>query len=264
MNKVIYSLLLVSITSFAANDTFYLAVKANTMAMNYTETQGGATLDTEKSNLFGKIGGFNIDAYARVAQGFLMADATRIMLNYEYSNGNSNYTGSILGMGSSFGSYKDTTNNTIKRAQATISQVKYTPYGAAMLNLGIGNRTWNRNLSSSQTEDYVWNYLTAGLGFDFNLGSSFTLGALAYYQQAFSPTMQYNSSNFNNKFNLGSTNGYRIEVPASYKITQMFSVVGSWALDNWKINQSNSVNGYYEPPSTTNNQTLSLGLALKF
>ena len=265
MNIRLLSLLgVLSISSFGASETFYVALKANTMSMNYSEKDNGNLLDTEKSKFFGNIGGYSIDGSANVAKGFLGSDATKLLLSYEYDEGNSNYTGSILGMGSSYGSYSDMTTNTISRVQAMVSQVKYTSYGQAMLNLGIGNRNWHRGLTSSQTEDYIWNYWLAGIGFDFNVGKSFTLGALGYYQRAWSPTMKYDSSTFNNTFNLGVTSGYRVEVPVSYQITQMFSIVGSWSLDNWSINKSNSVNGYFEPASTTNNQTLSLGLAAKF
>lgn len=263
-------ILLLALTSVGllAGDSLYLAIKANTTAMNYTETQNGSTLDTEKSNLFGKIGGFNIDGSVKIANNFLYADTTKLMVNYEYVSGNSNYVGSLLGSSSGYGSYTSSTANTIQRGQILLSQVNNTTYGNAMLNFGAGKRVWNRNLSSIQQEEYSWNYLIAGLGFDFNFGSSFTLGAIGYYQKALSPKMQYNSNTFNTNFNLGSTYGYRIEVPASLKITQYLSLVGSWSLDNWTINQSNTVtyNGasYLEPKSTTNNQSLSLGLALNF
>lgn len=255
-------------TSLFAGDSLYLAIKANTTAMNYTETRNGSTLDTEKSNLFGKIGGFNIDGSAKIANNFLYADTTKIILNYEYVSGDSNYVGSLLGSNAGYGSYTSTTSNTIQRGQILLSQINNTSYGNAMLNFGAGKRVWNRNLSSIQKEEYNWNYLIAGLGFDFNFGSNFTLGAAGYYQQAITPKMNYNSNSFNTNFNLGNTYGYRIEVPASYKITQYLSLVGSWTLDNWTINQSNSVtyNGasYVEPKSVTNNQSLSLGLALNF
>jgi hypothetical protein len=249
----------------ANNEKLTMWLKGSSVKVDYTETDStGTTADTESTKLGGKINGFEVGAAVKVANGLIGGDSSKAQLIYSKNKGNSDYVGSIIGSGLGYGSALSTTKNDISAIELNWLESKSTSYGSANLRFGIGNRLWERTLSAAQKENYEWKYWHAGLGFDFIMAQRVTLGLNMRYQRAISPEMKASGTPINATFKLGTTDGYKLEIPMSIALTKNVDLIASYAYDYWNITASNVVGGYYEPDSKTENIIASLGVAVRW
>jgi len=248
----------------ASSELLTMSLKGVSMKKDYTETAGGSTLDTESSKFGGKIGGLEIAAAVKIANGALGGDKSEIGVVYQKLSGKSDYKGSILGSGLGYGSYMSQSSNKIREIELNWIESRRVPYGKTSFIFGIGDRLWERELTSSQKEDYKWKYGHVGLGLDFSIGKSAALGFYARYQRAVSPKMESKGGALSSTFDLGTTDGFRLEAPLSIAVTKNIDLVASYRYDYWKIKASNVINGFYEPDSKTKNQLLTAGISIKW
>ena len=92
---------------------------------------------------------------------------------------------------------------------------------------------------------------------DWHVGVEFA------YQRAVNPTL-YADLKGGLNFDLGTTDGYYLEIPLIYDIDDNYSIELSYKYDYWKIRESNVVDGFYEPDSKTKNQILTISLVIEF
>lgn len=247
----------------ASNELLTMSLKGVTLKKDYTETVNGVTVDTESSKLGGKINGFELGVAVKVANGVLGGDKSEVELAYQKLSGKSDYAGSILGSGLGYGSHLSQTRNKIREIELKWIESRKVPYGKTSFIFGIGDRLWERELTATQTEDYKWKYGHVGLGLDFSIGKATALGFYARYQRAVSPKMESKGA-LSATFDLGTTDGFRLETPLSIAVTKNIDLIASYRYDYWKIKASNVINGFYEPDSKTKNQLLTAGVRVKW
>jgi hypothetical protein len=163
-----------------------------------------------------------------------------------------------------YGSYTSETTNKIREIELGCRESRGVSYGRTSFVFGIGDRLWERELSGFQKEDYKWKYGFVGMGFDFNIIKNTALGVHIRYQRAVSPKMEAKGSPIAATFDLGTTDGFRLEAPLAVGVTKNIDLTASYRYDYWKINKSNIINGYYEPDSKTKNQLLLAGVNIKW
>jgi hypothetical protein len=248
------SYLLISLLSVSSlyGSNYSLSVSADTTRFDYSETSiGGVLLDTEKAD-FNKVDGFS----ARFE-----SDYRGLYAGVSYAKGNTDYVGSILHSGNPYGSYLSSSSNTTAdysigyKATAAINQDVSIP-----LYIGLGYRQWLRQ--GGYDETYEWGYSEAGIGLHWRPSPQLSLGADAFYRQAFNAQMHETLNGYT--FNLNNVYGYKITVPIEYKLSQNMSTYIAYSYDYWNIGASNVVGGYYEPDSQTKNDILSFGLKFLF
>ncbi|OHD90900.1 MAG: hypothetical protein A2W83_04950 [Sulfuricurvum sp. RIFCSPLOWO2_12_43_5] len=89
-----------------------------------------------------------------------------------------------------------------------------------------------------------------------------SIGADAAYQKAFNAQMYENLHGYT--YNLNNVYGYKITVPFEVMLSHQLGAFISYKYEFWNIDASNSVGGFYEPDSETNNETLSFGFKFYF
>ena len=265
MRSIFLAFFLLCAVSYASNDSNSLSVGLASVKFDYTETSAnGALLDTEKSDLFGKIGGIRVEYSPSITTD----GDSNMMLKVKYSldRGKTEYKGSLLGSGLGYGSYTSATLNTIHDFSVALDETRQFGRIDFGLNAGVGYRLWVRELSSAQKEDYMWPYWKIGGHIDADMTQNLNIGLGAEYKSAFSPKMKaYGSASpVSATFNLGAVNGYSIFVPIKYKITKNIFSKLEYTYDYWKIGSSNEIGGFYEPDSKTKNQILTLSVGYKW
>lgn len=255
------ALLCISLPVFA-ND-FEIAGKITSVNIDYMEKDGSTNLDSEKASL-GKVNGFELS----LRGGNFDAGKVSFInsLDFSYNVGNTDYKGSY--QGGTYGDVTATTKNKLYdlayRLGGTVPLSQQAALGAT---IGVGTRYWDRSLADGNDEGYYWNYWNIGAKADYWFNPKTALSATAEYQGAGNPKMH--ASNTGNTYNLGSTNGYKLGLHATYKITAHVSAEADYIYDVWHIGKSNTVedwygNAWYEPKSTTRNQYIKMGLAYRF
>jgi len=144
--------------------------------------------------------------------------------------------------------------------------------------VGLGYRYWDRDMLGSSNlrgylETYEWPYYEAGLSWKWYDGN-FYMGIDASFQKAYKPTMIAYTKNISTfgrdlDFDLGDTQGYKIDIPLGYKVNENWDVVLHYVYDAWDIEKSNELpiaNGSkaWEPFSETRNSYTYISLKYKF
>ena len=267
MDKILFTVLISAFSAVAicAAQSKELSVGLSTIKIDYAErSKSGVLLDDEKSDLLGKTGGIRFEYLGGISED--KSGTLSIGARYDVARGDSDYTGSLIGSGLGYGSYKSTTLNTIHDLSVWLDDTRR--YGVVDFGLyaGLGYRYWVRELSSTQKEDYKWPYWKIGGHIDADMTQNLNIGLGAEYKSAFSPKMKaYGSASpVSATFNLGAVNGYSIFVPIKYKITKNIFSKLEYTYDYWKIGSSNEIGGFYEPDSKTKNQILTLSVGYKW
>lgn len=264
IKKVVLMTLLAASPALASGELLTLSLKGVSLNKDYTETVDGTTVDTERSDMGGKIKGYELGLSARVAGGALGGDKSEVVLSYQKLSGRSEYVGSIRGSGLGYGSYISETYNEITEMELGWRESRTTPYGVTSFVFGMGDRLWVRELSSIQIEDYKWKYGFVGMGVDFDVvRQKAKMGLHMRYQRAISPQMVAKEAT-DTTFDLGTTDGYRIEIPLLLSLSKNIELIASYRYDYWKINKSNVINGAFEPDSKTKNQLALVGVNLRW
>lgn len=243
----------------------HVSISSNIMNFDYKEysSTNGQILDSEgPSTLYGLTAKYAHNIFGSKTttnEGLLFADIA-------FYGGNTTYAGSALGSGKPYGSATGTTANQIVNGKIGYIQYKNLKSINLYTQAAIGYRYWDRKLSSSQDEKYEWAYGNIKIGLDAHLSTKDNLGFNASYNAAISPTMKSSTSNqaLNNTFNLGNTYGYAFCIPYTHHFTTKLSLLVSYTYQRWHIGASNSVNGYYEPRSTTTQSIGTVGLIYNY
>ena len=252
LKRALLLISLVSVSYVYASD-YSLSLSADTTKFDYAETdRSGNLLDTERAD-YGKISGLTITLEPRY-QGWYFSAA--------YAEGNTDYVGSLLGSGDPYGSYRGITANEIEdyilgyKATARDTRGDW----EIPLTVGVGYRRWLRQLGYDEL--YDWGYYNFGIGLHLRLSSTMSIGADAAYQKAFNAQMYENLHGYT--YNLNNVYGYKITVPFEVMLSHQLGAFISYNYEFWNIDASNSVGGFYEPDSETNNETLSFGFKFYF
>ena len=237
------------------------------LKMDYTEYgNGGEYLDSQKSAivgvevLYGIELGDGLDTYNG-------GDSSRVEFSGNYLKGKSDYDGFLFNAstGVRVSTYKSTTDMEIVEAKIRYIETKSTSNYDVGIFTSLGYRYWKRDMSGDPygyLEEYKWAFGDIGLKvgiYDGNWKMEF-IGA---YQRAFKPTL-YAGTNGGMSFDLGTTDGYNIEIPLKYNIADGYDVEVAYEYDYWEIGKSNTVNGFYEPDSKTKNQVIKIGLVFRW
>ncbi|MRJ06867.1 MAG: hypothetical protein C6I01_05045 [Epsilonproteobacteria bacterium] len=229
-------------------DFYFLLVKED-----YREYQGSNVLDRDYSD-WGDLKGFGVRGlWNNLVYGKL-----------EYAYGDSHYVGATW---SGEPLENDQTGTWIFNIEG----------GVKLQNgilLGIGYRVWNRGKSNyigDYDEVYSWSYLQMGYKLNIPLGNKGEFDPEISYQYSLSSQMKaYMDTTIT--FDLGNVNGYRVELPFSFNLSQNLYLYLFYRYQYWDVGGSRvitaTVNGksvqLYEPPSTTSNHYLGVGIRAYF
>lgn len=238
------------------------------MSMDYREYDDDAKiLDSEKSTLSEILGGEVKLVYTKVLESDNYA---QLGIKFMYLSGETEYVGSLIGSGLGYGSYIGKTKNQILDTDIDYMFTLAYNHGFELsYGVGIGYRSWRRELSPTQVEVYSWYSVRPKLGVAYNI-SDFYLGALIEYQYGIDTQMSINNSDV--VVTLGSANITRLTIPLKYKINKQWEIFAEYVIDLQTIEKSDiayfsdgtSVYGIWEPDSTAVNQYAKFGATFKF
>jgi len=245
------------------------------MSMDYREYDDqDVILDSEKSTFkSGLLVGVDLNfAYTKV---FESGNYSKIGVNLKILNGETEYVGSLLNSScNSYGCYVSKSQNSIFD---TDLKYKYSHIikNAFSLNygIGVGYRSWKRELSVTQIEVYKWLSIRPKVGFSYDL-SKFRLGMCIEYQYGINPQMTIlaDAENPDTTVNLGAANIIQVSIPFNLSLTENIELFVEYIYENQSIDKSNTapfiINGkeesILEPKSTANNQYAKFGVVFKF
>ncbi|WP_455756672.1 hypothetical protein [Sulfurimonas sp.] len=234
------------------------------LSMDYVETaRDGSFLDSE-TNDYRDIAGLELEYSLDFADGHGGADRSSLEFNFSYLRGESKYNGFLQSGVVIVSSFQSTTNIKIFEPRLRWRETKKGDSYDVSIFTSLGYRYWLRDLGSQYgyKEEYKWGYGDIGMNFTFH-ENDWHVGIEGAYQRAFKPTM-YAALNGGLDFDLGTTSGYSFHVPLRYDINKNTSLELAYEYDSWNISASNTVSGYYEPDSETKNETIKLGLIIKW
>lgn len=232
---------------------------AGALDLDYRETVGGATLDSEKGWLPTIGVGLGLLAYpnATIPNLYLRLDGRA-------SVGSTAYNGAICDQFGFCTPYQSTTNDTIfsgsgklGRAFAVGPSAMLTPYAE------IGYRYWSRDLGGvgGYGEVYQNWEAMAGLMVQYSPRSRWVLSLSGAAGTTFSASMQ----TFGETFPLGNKLIWRAQGKAGYFLTERTDLSATIEYQSFGYGASPvDANGYYEPDSTTHETTLLLGVGYHF
>lgn len=254
MNKSLVATLSLLFGSCVYASSYSVSISADTTRFDYAETDDyGALLDTERAD-FGKVNGVTLS---------LTPLENGLYLGASYVRGNTDYVGSLLYSSDPYGSYRGTTMNEVGDYtfgyKSTVHLDKNGQWKMPIM-FGVGYRRWVRQLGYDEV--YDWGYYDVGIGLHYALSSTMSIGLDGNYRKAFNAQMHENLNGYT--FDLKNVHGYKISVPLELALSDSLSTFISYNYEYWNIDASDSVGGFYEPDSETKNETLSLGLKLKF
>ncbi|NOQ30625.1 MAG: hypothetical protein GQ570_05840 [Helicobacteraceae bacterium] len=187
-------------------------------------------------------------------------------LSYEiygsYISGNSQYIGSLLNSNAGYGSYVGSTANSIIDTGAILKNYNKIDDATIYIGAGIGYKYWKRELSAAQVEDYSWMYGLINLGVEYKAFEKVTIGLDLKYAYAYEPQMI--ATGISGTFKLGGVNTYSFGIPITYKFSKSYEFYIDNVFETQKITESNVVQGFYEPRSTTQNHYLKVGVKYNF
>ncbi|BDY13461.1 autotransporter outer membrane beta-barrel domain-containing protein [Hydrogenimonas cancrithermarum] len=194
-----------------------------------------------------------------------------LKLLFSYARGSSDYDG-FVSDGSGATPYRGTTDVEIYTGEIRLAAEEARSDYAMRAFMGAGYRHWQRNLDNHDgygyDEAYKWPYLLIGLGTRWSPVPAWSIGASVHYQHAIAPKLDA-SLDGGVTLDLGTTNGFHLDIPLTWNVTRQFYLQGNYAYDYWDIDESeaaygSSGQGYIEPRSTTKNQIVSLRIGYVF
>ncbi len=140
---------------------------------------------------------------------------------------------------------------------------------------GYGYRYWERGQASvtatyiSYKEKYYWHYIPVGIAAEFNCGKKVVIEPnvglrIMFYGKMTAYFSELNPASNDPEFKLGNKVGYYAELPVRYKFSQAWSLVVKPWYEYSEIGQSDIVDGFYEPSSTTKLYGVNFGVVYSF
>jgi len=152
---------------------------------------------------------------------------------------------------------------------AVAQDVSIKPYA------GYGYRQWIRGRASvtptftTYKERYYWHYIPVGVVAEINLGKWVVIEPnvglrIMFYGRMTAYFSELDPASGDLEFKLGNRVGYYAELPVRYKFSPSWSLVVKPWYEYSQIGQSDIVDGFYEPSSTTNLYGVNLGVVYSF
>ena len=276
---VVLMALLVSSNLYAKESGFSLSTALVGMSMDYREyDDNNVILDSEKSTsntgaLFGPDLGFS---YTKVLESGNYAE---LGVHFMIVSGETEYVGALFTSGEGYGSYRGTTKNIVFDTDIDYRFTHVFNSGFSLnYGMGVGYRSWRRELSSVQIEDYKWVSLRPQIGVLYTI-SMFSVGLDLEYQYGLNPKMTIlaDSENPDTTVNLGGANIIQICVPFTFSVHENVDLFIEYIYENQIIDKSDTApylyydkygqlkNGMiHEPKSTANNSYAKFGAVFKF
>jgi hypothetical protein len=242
-----------------------LALDAGASYLDYAETSGGSTLDTEKGWLPTVGLSFGMLAFpnAPIPNLYLHLDARA-------SIGSTAYNGALCDMFGDCVPYQSTTNDQIftgdlqvGRAFALGRAMMLTPF------VEVGYRYWSRDLTGTggYNEDYTnWDAM-GGLLAQLSPAPRWVLSFSGAVGKTFGAEMTTDNSvtGASENFTLGSEITWRLQAKAGYRLTERIELTATAEYSTLSYGASAvDWTGTYEPDSTTRQTTLLMGAVWHF
>ncbi len=242
-----------------------LKLSAILLKMDYVERdKDGEFLDSEKSG-YDTIVGAELEYTIDIGQGSGGANKSELEFNLEYLNGQTDYDGFLQSNGRIISKHQTKTDIEIIKPRVRWSEIHEDEWYDVGVFASAGYRYWLRDIGDELTgikEEYQWFYADVGIKTLFH-ENDWHLGLEFAYQRAYKPTL-FAHINGGLEFDLGKTDGYNIKVPLIYDVSEDISLEVAYEFDHWEIEASDVVGGYFEPSSKTNNETIKMGLIIKW
>lgn len=236
-----------------------ISLDAGAVDLVYTETAGGAALDTEKGWLPTVGLGLGLLAYPNAPVPDLYA-----RLEARASVGSTAYDGALCDQFGACTPYRSTTRDKIFTGSTQLGRafeagrsLMLTPYAE------IGYRYWSRDLGGAggYGEVYQNGNALGGLLVQYSPLSRWVLSLSGAAGTTFCAGMQ----SFGESFALGSKLIWKARAKAGYRLTGHVELTAVAAYESFGYGASPvDANGYYEPDSTTRETMLLLGFAYRF
>ncbi len=241
-----------------------LTLDAGASYLDYAETQGGSTLDTEKGWLPTVGLSFGMLAFpeAPIANLYLHLEARA-------SLGSTNYNGALCDQFGDCVPYQSTTNDQIYTGDLQVGRAfalgrftMLTPF------VEFGYRYWSRDLTGTggYTEDYSnWDAM-GGLLAQVSPAPRWVFSLSGAAGKTFDANMSTNGlTGSNENFALGSEVAWRLQAKAGFRLTESVELTSTAEYSSLAYGASPvDASGYYEPDSTTHQTTLLIGVAWHF
>lgn len=239
------------------------------MMMDYTEyDKNDVFLDSEKSDFNEMIGSEFRLAYQ---EQYGKKSAAEIGIDLNMIGGQTDYVGYYLISGLPA---INKTNNFIYDVAVDYRYSRIYENGFTIhAGLGIGYRSWRRELSADQIEVYTWASVRPQVGFSYSV-DKVKLSIFAEYQYGLDTKMAIlqNSENPEKSLDLGSADILEINIPVAYSLNESIDLFVNYVYQEQRIGASNyieyQINSLpylvHEPKSTADNQYLKFGATLKF
>ena len=267
MNKYLFLLSMLIATSIFAKETpFTASVSFVGMGMDYREYSDSAELLDSEDSSYLDMGGVELSLAYKLSEN--STSASELKLNYMIIAGATQYIGSYIGSGQSYGSAVSTTYNEIIDMDITYKRSKHLQNNIELnYGVGVGYREWKRSLSVLQVEVYSWYSLRPMVGVSYTR-EKFNLGVSMEYQLGIDTKMS--ASDLNYVFTLGSADILELSFPMSYEYDKNLDFTFEAVMQKQTIIESNKLytSGgsayYYEPESTAYNSYVKFGIEYKF
>jgi hypothetical protein len=261
----------------SANESgFKLSASLVGMSMDYREyDDNNAILDSETSKFTEMAGPELRLEYTHVHHN---TNYSSIGVNMAYLSGTTEYKGAMLDPVTltygAYGSYVGTTKNIIFDTSVDYKFTHSYKYGLEFgYGVGVGYRSWRRELSPSQVEVYAWPSIRPNIAIRYRK-KWFKIGTTLEYQYGINPEMTVlkDSENPDTTLHLGSANILQISIPIEFVLTDYLTLFVENSYQYQVIEKSDSAAYVYnstavsisEPKSTANNLYTKFGMAFKF
>jgi len=233
-----------------------LTASAGGQHIDYKETAQNQQLDSEK--------GFqgSYQGQVSVQRDMLGIKDVFLSASFAYAKGRTNYDGSLMdGTPLQAGTRANTSDITVKIGKA----FPFTPQGQVIYYVYYGYHQWLRDSTSVYGYDEHYRHHSAGVGMIGQYAVTPQLVASIEGSVGGTFAASMNANIIQGKFNLGSAATLMGAVGLDYAVTRHFHVKAAYQITHFKYGKSNLVDGaYYEPDSTTTNQTVRLGVGYAF
>lgn len=270
--KTLVVLLFSTVLSAEQTSSYLLSVASVSMSMDYREyDDNDHILDSEKSDFSEMIGGdFSID-YTKALES---KNYAKFGANLMFLSGNTEYVGSYIDSNLGYGSIVATSKNSILDTSIGYTFHQVFDSGIELsYGVGLGYRSWKRQLSRAQIEKYTWYSFRQKTGIAYSL-KKFRLGASFEYQHGINPRMKIlaDSQNPDTTVNLRSANIIELTIPIELRVYEKIVLFTEYVYQHQAIEKSNTESYIFngttaiilEPRSTADNQYLKFGATFKF
>jgi len=268
----------ISVVQAKEND-FSLSAALVGMNMDYREyNDNSQILDSEKSTLnTGSMLGIDLNfAYMKVLDG---RNYAKMGVGFRVISGETEYVGSLLNSNKGYGSYIGTTKNIVFDSDVNY-RFSHVFNGGFTLNygMGVGYRSWRRELSVTQIEVYKWLSIRPQVRVIYAI-SIFSVGLYVEYQYGLNPQMTIlsNSVNPDTTVKLGAANILQISLPFKFAVNKKMDLFAEFIYEKQIIKKSDTANylvydeygklvnkQILEPKSEAYNQYIKFGAIFKF